>query len=54
MSFRAILPAVLFAIGCAAPPPDSGLDLPRVEVIDLTRAFDAETIYWPTERPFRH
>jgi kynurenine formamidase len=54
MRLRVVLSATLFALGCAAPPPHSGLDLSRVEVIDLTHAFNAETIYWPTEQPFQH
>ncbi len=38
--------AVLTA--CAAPaPPSAGLDLAHARFVDLTHAFDANTVYWP-------
>ena len=39
---------VLLALtGCAAPPPEPG-----GRVVDLTHAFDADTVYWPTAAGF--
>lgn len=39
--------------GCERPAPDSGppaplLDADRFRIVDLTHAFDGETVYWPT------
>jgi kynurenine formamidase len=50
---QALAAAVLLvgAIGCAATQPAA---LSDGRVIDLTHAFDADTIYWPTEPGFRH
>ncbi|ARN79902.1 cyclase family protein [Methylocystis bryophila] len=38
----------VFATACAAAAPAQTLDLASSNVIDLTHAFDADTIYWPT------
>ncbi len=44
---RLCLLLLLFAAGCARPSPGAGGRL-----VDLTHAFDADTIYWPTEEGF--
>jgi len=36
---------------CAAPPPP-GTTVPTGELVDLSHAYDAQTIYWPTAEPF--
>jgi kynurenine formamidase len=43
--------AALALVGCAHSP---GAALPRGRIVDLTHAFDATTIYWPTEEGFVH
>ncbi|MDJ0868491.1 MAG: cyclase family protein [Myxococcota bacterium] len=46
---RASLPALaIVTAACAAPPAERAVG----SVIDLTHAFDADTIYWPTEEGF--
>jgi kynurenine formamidase len=44
------LPIVsLLAIACSGSPDASNpVDLSRVDLVDLTHAFDARTVYWPT------
>ncbi len=42
--------AVLLALTLAAPA--AALDLDTARLVDLTHPFDAQTIYWPTARPF--
>jgi hypothetical protein len=32
--------------------PARALDLEAARLLDLTHAFDQQTIYWPTARPF--
>jgi kynurenine formamidase len=48
--------ALVFLVGCAAPPPPDpaagGAAVPGT-IVDLTHAFDADTIYWPTAEGFR-
>jgi kynurenine formamidase len=48
--------AVLLLAGCAGPQDHpSSLDLTGVDLVDLTHAFNAQTIYWPTSpTAFRH
>ena len=41
--------ALLLLIACARPPTGA---FPRGRIVDLTYAFDAKTIYWPTEEGF--
>jgi len=50
-----VAPAVLL-LACAAPPPPvpaepAGPSVPE-RIVDLTHAFDADTIYWPTAEGF--
>lgn len=48
---RALLPIALLALAaCGA---ESDAPPPR-RVVDLTHAFDADTVYWPTEEGFVH
>lgn len=57
-STRAIRPlllviAAMAIAGCATPPPepplpDLGTLLARAELVDLSHAFDQDTLYWPT------
>ena len=46
------------ASSCTASSPDSAADLPRsiktARWLDLTHAYDAETVFWPTGKPFEH
>ena len=44
-------PAAFALAGCASAPPAG---LPHGRLVDLTHAFDATTIYWPTEEGFVH
>jgi len=49
---RTVLGLTLFVGLCATPaasPRAQGLDLANSEAIDLTHAFDGDTIFWPTE-----
>ena len=32
--------------------PASALELDAARLVDLTHSFDADTIYWPTAKPF--
>lgn len=49
--------ALLVAAACAAPapapPPATAATLPTGPVVDLTHAYDAQAIFWPTADPFR-
>ncbi len=56
---RHLVPTAFVAllVSCSAPPPPEtaaprGLALPET-LVDLTHAFDADTIYWPTAEGFR-
>ncbi len=43
------------AVGCTAPPPAPTLEvLAESRWIDLSHAYDADTIFWPTGKPFEH
>lgn len=44
---RAAVAVAVFALGCAG-----AAISPRAHLIDLTHAFDSETVYWPTEEGF--
>jgi kynurenine formamidase len=46
--------ALVAAVAPAAAPPRPSLDLATAEVVDLSHAYDATTLYWPTDtRGFR-
>ena len=51
--FLLIAAAVL--AGCSqAPPPEPTDPFAGMQWVDLTHAYDAETIFWPTGKPFEH
>jgi kynurenine formamidase len=54
---RVLIPLVAaasIAAACAEPPaPAASAPFPAGELVDLSHAFDARTIYWPTSAPFR-
>ena len=45
-----VVTALLIAAGCAGP---SGPRFPSGTVVDLSHAYDAQAIFWPTADPFR-
>jgi len=45
-----VVTALLISAGCAGP---SGPRFPSGTVVDLSHAYDAEAIFWPTADPFR-
>src|SRR5690606_20776127 len=48
-TMRRHLPLVLAAAALACDrPPDPGLDLSGYRIVDLSHAYNAETLYWPT------
>ncbi len=50
-----VLIAVAALAGCTqAPPPEPSDPFAGMQWIDLTHAYDAETIFWPTGKPFKH
>lgn len=50
-----LLFAVAVLAGCAqAPPPEPTDPFAGMQWVDLTHAYDAETIFWPTGKPFEH
>jgi kynurenine formamidase len=52
MSYRALLTAFALAVaGCSSPAPSTRL--PSGTVVDLSHAYDAQAIFWPTAEPFR-
>lgn len=46
--------AAALAAGCAAPPPPSGVAIDPAKAIDLSYAYNAQTVYWPNADGFRH
>ena len=56
MTSRSLAPALLLLAACRAAPDNAAAARQvfggGVEWIDLTHAFSAQTIYWPTARPF--
>ncbi len=48
MARTACMVALLLGLATRAP----ALELENVRLVDLTHAFDAHTIYWPTAKPF--
>lgn len=46
-----LLAAVIVAAGCTAPP--ASPPLPAGEIVDLSHAYDENTIFWPTSERFR-
>ncbi|MQA29903.1 MAG: cyclase family protein [Luteitalea sp.] len=42
---------VFVAVGCVSRPPE--LPWPAGDIIDLSHAYDADAIFWPTAEPFR-
>jgi kynurenine formamidase len=54
MRFVLVLAAAVLAAACSVPaPPAASAGFPRGEVVDLSHAYDAQTIFWPTSDPFR-
>jgi len=52
---RKPLALILLATSACAPAAGDGIDLANSEMVDLTHAFNAQTIYWPTSTTaFRH
>jgi kynurenine formamidase len=46
--------AALLAAGCSSPsPPPTAALVPAGAMVDLSHAYDASTIFWPTADPFR-
>ena len=43
---------VLSTVSCS-PPPAPRAVLPPGEIVDLSHAYDAQAIFWPTAEPFR-
>lgn len=43
-----------WAVGCGGPPPGADGPLAGYRIVDLTHAFDENTVFWPTGQPFRH
>ena len=60
---RCLLAAAAFTIACSAPPSpstraprdraDQSGAFPAGEIVDLSHAYDAQAIFWPTAEPFR-
>ncbi len=49
--------SIVLIIGCTwdqGPAPDSLASLKTAKMIDLTWSFDEQSVYWPTNIPFRH
>jgi kynurenine formamidase len=52
MSHRALFAAFALAVaGCSSPDPSTSF--PSGTVVDLSHAYDAQAIFWPTAEPFR-
>ncbi len=55
MRIYTVLLCAIFAAACAAPPPASpGNAIDTSKVVDLSYAYNADTIYWPNAEGFRH
>jgi kynurenine formamidase len=57
-AFRVAVATLLLAAACAAPPPSAPAppapsSFPSGQLIDLSHAYDAQAIFWPTAEPFR-
>jgi len=53
---RAMLAAAVLAAACsvpAPPAPSQEAGFPQGEIVDLSHAYDAQTIFWPTSDSFR-
>jgi kynurenine formamidase len=50
----ALIVAAALASCAQAPPPQPSDPFAGMEWIDLTHAYNAETIFWPTGKPFEH
>lgn len=48
---RILIASLLVGVGCAGPP--AGVQFPAGTVVDLSHAYDAQAIFWPTAEPFR-
>ena len=48
-----IVIAAVFVAACSAPPAPSTQGFPPGEIIDLSHAYDAQAVFWPTAEPFR-
>jgi kynurenine formamidase len=49
----ALLVATLLAFGCARAEPTGTGSFPNGELVDLSHAYDAQTIFWPTAESFK-
>jgi kynurenine formamidase len=50
-----VLIAVAALAGCTSAPPPQPVDpFAGMQWVDLTHAYDADTIFWPTGKPFEH
>jgi kynurenine formamidase len=49
-----ILIAAVVGVGaCSAPAPPAAESFPQGEIVDLSHAYDAQTVFWPTSDRFR-
>ena len=54
MKYAIVLAAAVLAAACSVPPPSPApAQLPQGEIVDLSHAYDAQTIFWPTSDRFR-
>ena len=47
---------MLLLVGCTQPPPATGTDsrpFPTGELVDLSHAYDSQSVFWPTAEAFR-
>lgn len=60
LALRWVAATALMALACSCvgPPPDAAINpdnsIEAARWIDLTHAYDAETVFWPTGKPFEH
>ncbi|MCY4593792.1 MAG: cyclase family protein [Bryobacterales bacterium] len=53
--FPLIVVLLAGTLACTAPPVERGQDpFAGYRIVDLTHAFDEQTVYWPTGQPFQH